>query len=175
VLRLGGNGSWSVGVLGALTSALESLPCVLEELDMGGSELGADEGRALGEAAAAGKLRTLTLGSWAMPVGALRSGEATEVSAGGKELGDAEGAVLGLLLKRSTSVTRLDLSGCSCSAECLRLVAEGLAASSCPLSELLASRLRHGEGEASAASRVEGLLEAACAHASLVVVDVGLQ
>ena len=49
----------------------------------------------------------------------VRSGALTAVSSDRKPLGDADGVVLGELLKANQSVTRLDLGGSACSAEAL--------------------------------------------------------
>ena len=52
-------------------SPVGSSSCVLEELDVSGSELKAADAVAL--VGACGSLKTLTLGEWAMPVAELRS------------------------------------------------------------------------------------------------------
>jgi hypothetical protein len=80
----------------------------------------------LGAIVAAGRaLQTLRLGEWAVPVDELRSG-GEAVSTGGQAVGEAEGAVVGALLRASTSLTTLDLSGSSCAVEAARLIGEGL-------------------------------------------------
>ena len=115
-LRLGGNGPWGEGVAAPLLVALSSAACVVEELDVSGSGIGASDAASL--VAGCRKLRTLTLDEWAMPIADLRSAEV--VSSGGEEFGDAEGAVLGELLKGNTSLTKLELSSSSLSAEVLK-------------------------------------------------------
>ncbi|KOO32343.1 hypothetical protein Ctob_012102, partial [Chrysochromulina tobinii] len=136
-VRLGGNGAWAVGECRrAFASALGAASCVVAELDVSGSGLGADEAVALVSAGRA--LQTLRLGEWVMPVGELRSGES--VSTGGLAVGEPDGAVVGALLKASTSLSTLDLSGSSCAAEAARLIGEGLRESAAPLAELRGSR-----------------------------------
>jgi len=138
-VRLGGNGAWAAGDGATLAAALGAASCVLAELDVSGSGLGADEAAALVSAGTA--LQTLRLGEWVIPVGELRSSES--VSMGGLEVGEAEGAVLGALLKASTSLSTLDLSGSSCAPKAARLIGEGLRESAAPLAELrLAARER---------------------------------
>ena len=78
-VRLGGNGAWAAGDGATLAAALGAASCVVAELDVSGSGLGADESAALVSAGRA--LQTLRLGEWVMPVGELRSGES--VSTGG--------------------------------------------------------------------------------------------
>eukprot|EP00316_Scyphosphaera_apsteinii_P010958 CAMPEP_0119323142 /NCGR_PEP_ID=MMETSP1333-20130426/60120_1 /TAXON_ID=418940 /ORGANISM="Scyphosphaera apsteinii, Strain RCC1455" /LENGTH=74 /DNA_ID=CAMNT_0007330529 /DNA_START=1 /DNA_END=222 /DNA_ORIENTATION=- len=74
-----------------------------------------------------------------MPVGALRSGSATELRAGAVSLSEAEGAVLSELLQASTcGVAKVELSGCKWPAAWLKAVSDGLAAGTAPLTELLA-------------------------------------
>eukprot|EP00966_Prymnesium_polylepis_P076517 1773753-Prymnesium_polylepis.1 len=60
--------------------------CVVEELDIGGSGLGQADALAL--VSSCRTLKTLTLGEWAMPLEAMRSGAA--VSSEGKAVGDVE-------------------------------------------------------------------------------------
>jgi hypothetical protein len=131
-VRLGGNGAWAEGDGSTLAAALGAASCVVAELDVSGSGLGADEAVALVSAGRA--LQTLRLGEWVIPVGELRSGES--VSTGGQAVGEAEGAVVGALLKASTSLTTLDLSGSSCAPGALARILEGLRASAAPLAEL---------------------------------------
>jgi Ran GTPase-activating protein (RanGAP) involved in mRNA processing and transport len=104
-VRLGGNGAWAEGDGSTLAAALGAASCVVAELDVSGSGLGADEAVALVSAGCA--LQTLRLGEWAIPVGELRSGES--MSTIGQAVGEAEGAVVGALLKASTSLSTLDL------------------------------------------------------------------
>ena len=54
-----------------------------------------------------------------------------ELRLGGQAVGETEGAVLGALLKASTSLSTLDLSGSSYAAEAARLIGEGLRAREC--------------------------------------------
>ena len=68
-----------------------------------------------------------------MPVAELRAGEA--VAMGGKAVGEAEGAVLGELLKANGALTSLDLSGSACAAAALERIGEGLGGSAAPLVE----------------------------------------
>ncbi|KOO45997.1 hypothetical protein Ctob_016651, partial [Chrysochromulina tobinii] len=132
-VRLGGNGPWAEGDgRREFASALGAASCVVAELDVGGYGLGVTEALALVSSGRA--LQTLRLGEWAMPVGELRSGES--VSTGGQAVGEADGAVVGALLRASTSLTTLDLSGSSCAAEAARLIGEGLRESAAPLAEL---------------------------------------
>ena len=106
-----------------------------------------------------------------LAMGELRSGTATEVCCpAGQELGAARAALLGELLKANTSVTKLDLSGASCTAEALRLLAAGVAASSMPLAELLLRGAEHEAGSEGVASRLSALLRGAC-RPSLSLVD----
>jgi Ran GTPase-activating protein (RanGAP) involved in mRNA processing and transport len=58
------------------------------------------------------------------------------VSTGGQAVGEADGAVVGALLRASTSLTTLDLSGSSCAPEAARLIGEGLRESAAHLAEL---------------------------------------
>jgi hypothetical protein len=62
-VRLGGNGAWAEGDGATLAAALGAASCVVAELDVGGSGLGADEALAL--VAAGRALQTLRLGEWA--------------------------------------------------------------------------------------------------------------
>ena len=78
-VRLGGNGAWAEGDGATLAAALGAASCVVAELDVSGSGLGADEAVALVLAGRA--LQTLRLGEWVMPVGELQSSES--VSPGG--------------------------------------------------------------------------------------------
>ena len=71
-VRLGGNGAWAAGDGATLAAALGAASCVVAELDVSGSGLGADAALAL--VAAGRALQTLRLGEWAVPVGELRSG-----------------------------------------------------------------------------------------------------
>jgi hypothetical protein len=57
-------------------------------------------------------------------------------------VGEAEGAVVGALLKTSTSLSTLDLSGSMCAPAALSRILEGLKASSAPLVELRLGGLR---------------------------------
>jgi hypothetical protein len=59
-----------------------------------------------------------------------------ELRLSGLAVGEADGAVVGALLKASTSLSTLDLSGSSCAAEAARLIGEGLRESAAPLAEL---------------------------------------
>ncbi|KOO53551.1 hypothetical protein Ctob_016726, partial [Chrysochromulina tobinii] len=111
-MRLGGNGAWAAGDGATLLAVLGAASCVVAELDVSGSGLGADEAVALVSAGRA--LHTLRLGEWVMPVGELRSG--ASVSTGGQAVSEAEGAVVIALLKTSTSLSTLDLSGSSSAA-----------------------------------------------------------
>ena len=54
----------------------------------------------------------------------------------GQAVSEAEGAVVGVLLKASTSLLTLDLSGSSCTAAALARILEGLKASAALLAEL---------------------------------------
>jgi hypothetical protein len=85
-------------------------------------------------------------------------------------VGEAEGAVVGALLKTSTSLTTLDLSGSSCAAAALARISEGLKVSAAPLAELRLGGLIHGEGEASVAARLAALVRGAC-RPSLRLID----
>jgi hypothetical protein len=99
-----------------------TLAAHLRHLDLEGLGVDVDEAVALVSAGRA--LRTLRLGKWVMPVGELQSNES--VSTSGLAVGEGEGAVVGALLKVSTSLSTLDLSGSSCAAEAARLIGEGL-------------------------------------------------
>ena len=77
--------------------------------------------------------------------GELRSGE--WVSTSGQAVGEAEGAVVGALLKASTSLSTLDLSGPSCAPAALSRILEGLRASAAPLAELRLGGQAVGEAE----------------------------
>jgi hypothetical protein len=66
-VRLGGNGAWAAGDGATLAAALGAASCVVAELDVSGSGLGADEAAALVSAGTA--LQTLRLGEWVIPVG----------------------------------------------------------------------------------------------------------
>ncbi|KOO28310.1 hypothetical protein Ctob_003964, partial [Chrysochromulina tobinii] len=141
-VQLGGNGAWAEGDgRRAFASALGAASCVVAELDVSGSGLGADEALAL--VAAGRALQTLRLGEWAVPVGELRSG-GEAVSTCGQAVGEAEGAVVGALLRASTSLTTLDLSGSRCVPATLARLSEGLKASAVPLAELRLGGLRPG-------------------------------
>jgi len=173
-VRLGGNGAWAAGDGATLAAALGATSCVVAELDVSGSGLGADEAVALVSAGRA--LQTLRLGEWVMPVGELRSGES--VSTGGLAVGEAEGAVVGALLKASTSLSTLDLSGSSCAAEAARLICEGLRESAAPLAELrLANVLYTTDGRMpfeAVLERQAALMSGAC-RLSLREVDCSAQ
>ena len=54
----------------------------------------------------------------------------------GQAVGEADGAVVGALLKTSTRLSTLDLSGSSCAPAALARILEGLKASAAPLAEL---------------------------------------
>jgi hypothetical protein len=113
-LRPGSDGSVFGPVVRAdLVQSVLTLAAHLRHLDLGGLEVGADEALALVSTCRA--LLTLRLGEWVMPVGELQSSES--VSAGGQAVGEAEGTVAGALLKASTSLSTLDLSGSLCAAE----------------------------------------------------------
>eukprot|EP00900_Chrysochromulina_parva_P027393 jgi/Chrpa1/9288/Chrysochromulina_OHIO_Genome00014484-RA len=131
-VRLGGNGAWAAGDGVTLAASLGAASCVVAELDVSGSGLGADEAAALVSAGTA--LQTLRLGEWVIPVGELRSSESVSMVV--LEVGEAEGAVLGALLKASTSLSTLDLSGSSCAPKAARLIGEGQRESAAPLAEL---------------------------------------
>ena len=119
-----------------------------------------------------GSLDTLKLMSWTIPVGELRTSDT--VSMAGAGLTDADGAVVGALLKTNTVLTKLDLTSAVCSAEVLRFISEGLQQSKAPLQEVLLSGLKHATtkeaDEPSVASRLEALVSAAC-RPSVRVVD----
>jgi len=142
-LRLGGNGAWAEGDGATLAAALGAASCVVAELDVSGSGLGADEAAAL--VSAGRSLQTLRLGEWVMPVGELRSSKSVSMS--GLAVDEAEGAVVGALLKTSTSLSTLDLSGSSCAAAALSRIFEGLRASAAPLAELRLGDQAVGEAE----------------------------
>ncbi|KOO53383.1 hypothetical protein Ctob_016483, partial [Chrysochromulina tobinii] len=141
-LRLGGSGAWAEGDGATLAAALGAASCVVAELDVSGSGLGADEAVAL--VSAGRSLQTLRLGEWVMPVGELRSSESVSMS--GLAVGEAEGAVVGALLKTSTSLSTLDLSDSSCAAEAARLIGEGLRESAAPLAELRLANVLYTTG-----------------------------
>ena len=65
---------------------------------------------------------------------------------------------MGALLKASTSLSTLDLSGSSYMAAALARISEGLKASAAPLAELRLGGLIHGEGVASVAARLAALV-----------------
>jgi len=142
-LRLGGSGAWAEGDGATLAAALGAASCVVAELDVSGSGLGADEAVAL--VSAGRSLQTLRLGEWVMPVGELRSSKSVSMS--GLAVDEAEGAVVGALLKTSTSLSTLDLSGSSCAAAALSRIFEGLRASAAPLAELRLGDQAVGEAE----------------------------
>ena len=77
---------------------------------------------------------------------------------------------MGALLKASTSLSTLDLSGSSCMAAALARISEGLKASAAPLAELRLGGLIHGVGVASVAARLAALVRGAC-RPSLRLVD----
>ena len=81
-----------------------------------------------------------------MLVRTARSGSEVAISASGTALSDAEGAVLGEMLKASEALEELSLNRCSCSGVCLQSIAEGLAASKAPLKILNVDKLKHGHG-----------------------------
>ncbi len=132
-LRPGSDGSVFGPELRAdLVQSVLTLAAHLRHLDLGGLEVGADEALAL---ISAGRvLQTLRIRKWVIPVGELRSGES--MSTVGQAVGEIEGAVVGALLKASTSLTKLDLSGSSCAAEAARLIGEGLREGAASLAEL---------------------------------------
>ena len=142
-VRLGGNGAWAAGDGATLAAALGAASCVVAELDVSGSGLGADEAVALVSAGRA--LQTLRLCEWVMPVGELRSSESVSMS--GLAVSEAEGAVLGALLITSTSLSTLDLSGSSCAPAALARILEGVRASAAPLAELRLAGQAVGEAE----------------------------
>ncbi|KOO34131.1 hypothetical protein Ctob_016293 [Chrysochromulina tobinii] len=142
-VRLGGNGAWAEGDGATLAAALGAASCVVAELDVSGSQLAADECLALVSAGRA--LQTLRLGEWVMPLGELRSSESVSLS--GQAVSEAEGAVLGALLKASTSLSTLDLSGSSCAPAALSRILECLRASVAPLAELRLGGQAVGEAE----------------------------
>jgi len=173
-MRLGGNGAWAEGDGATLLAALGAASCVVAELDVSGSGLGADEAVALVSAGRA--LQTLRLGELVVPVGELRSGES--MSTRGQAVGEAEGAVVGALLKASTSLSTLDLSGSTCAAEAARLIGEGLRESAAPLAELrLANVLYTTDGRMpfeAVLERQAALMSGAC-RLSLREVDCSAQ
>ncbi|KOO34935.1 protein nlrc3-like protein, partial [Chrysochromulina tobinii] len=174
-LRPGSDGSvFGPEVRADLVQSVLTLAAHLRHLDLGGLEVGADEAVALVSAGRA--LQTLRLGEWVMPVGELRSGEL--VSTGGLAVGEAEGAVVGALLKASTSLSTLDLSGSSCAAEAARLIGKGLRESAAPLAELrLANVLYTTDGRMpfeAVLERQAALMSGAC-RLSLREVDCSAQ
>ena len=173
-VRLGGNGAWAEGDGATLAAALGAASCVVAELDVSGSGLGPDEAAALVSAGRA--LQTLRLGEWVMPVGELRSSESVSMS--GQAVSEAEGAVVGALLKASTSLSTLDLSGSSCAAEAARLIGEGLRESAAPLAQLrLANVLYTTDGRMpfeAVLERQAALVSGAC-RLSLREVDCSAQ
>eukprot|EP00900_Chrysochromulina_parva_P016178 jgi/Chrpa1/24561/Chrysochromulina_OHIO_Genome00026465-RA len=143
-LRPGSDGSvFGPEVRADLVQSVLTLAAHLRHLDLGGLEVGADEALALVSAGRA--LQTLRLGEWLIPVGELRSGES--VSTGGQAVGEADGAVVGALLKVSTSLSTLDLSGSSCAPAALSRILEGLRESAAPLAELRLGGQAVGEAE----------------------------
>jgi len=146
----------------------------LRHLDPGGFEVVADEVFALVLTCRA--LLTLRLGEWVMPVGELQSSESVSMS--GLAVGEAEGAVVGALVKASTSLSTLDLSGSSCAAEAARLIGEGLRESAAPLAELrLANVLYTTDGRMpfeAVLERQAALMSGAC-RLSLREVDCSAQ
>jgi len=96
----------------------------------------------------------------------------------GQAVGEAEGAVVGALLKASTSLSTLDLSGSSCAAEAARLIGEGLRESAAPLAELrLANVLYTTDGRMpfeAVLERQAALMSGAC-RLSLREVDCSAQ
>ena len=62
-------------------------------------------------------------------------------------MGEADGAVVGALLKAKTLLSSLDLSGSSCAPEALARILEGLRASAAPLAELRLGGQAVGEAE----------------------------
>ena len=62
-------------------------------------------------------------------------------------MGEADGAVVGALLKAKTLLSSLDLSGSSCAPEALARILEGLRASAAPLAELRLGSQAVGEAE----------------------------
>ena len=174
-LRPGSDGSVFGPELRAdLVQSVLTLAAHLRHLDLGGLEVGADEAVALVSAGRA--LQTLRLGEWVMPVGELRSSESVSMS--GLAVGEAEGAVVGALLKASTSLSTLDLSGSSCAAEAARLIGEGLRESAAPLAELrLANVLYTTDGRMpfeAVLERQAALMSGAC-RLSLREVDCSAQ
>ena len=77
---------------------------------------------------------------------------------------------MGALLKASTGLSTLDLSGSSCMAAALARISKGLKASTAPLAELRLGGLIHGEGAASVAARLAALVRGAC-RPSLRLID----
>ena len=137
-LRLGGLKPVSDGsvfgpeVRADLVQSVLTLAAHLRHLDICGLEVGVTEAIALVSTCRA--LQTLRLGDWVMPVGELHLVKV--VSTGGQAVCEADGAVLGALLKASTSLSTLNLSGSSCVPAALARILEGLKASAAPLAEL---------------------------------------
>ena len=71
VLRAGGNGPWPKGSGGDLAKAMGLSACVLEELDIGGSQLSMSEASSLTEGCSS--LKTLTLGTTEIQLAELRT------------------------------------------------------------------------------------------------------
>ena len=132
-LRPGSDGSvFGPQVRADLMQSVLTLAAHLRHLDIGGLEVGVTEAIALVSTCRA--LQTLRLGDWVMPVGELHL--VNVVSTGGQAVCEADGAVLGALLKASTSLSTLNLSGSSCAPAALARILEGLKASAAPLAEL---------------------------------------
>eukprot|EP00316_Scyphosphaera_apsteinii_P002805 CAMPEP_0119321750 /NCGR_PEP_ID=MMETSP1333-20130426/56336_1 /TAXON_ID=418940 /ORGANISM="Scyphosphaera apsteinii, Strain RCC1455" /LENGTH=120 /DNA_ID=CAMNT_0007328795 /DNA_START=9 /DNA_END=368 /DNA_ORIENTATION=- len=111
-----------------------------------------------------------------MPVGPLRSGAETELTAGMLALSEAEGMVLSELLQSSTcGVVKVNLSRCNRPTAWLKAVSEGIGAGTVPLVELLADQLQHETEGVSVAKRLQPLLHAACSSLCLAHVDLRAQ